>query len=168
MSEAQVHTFGEPGGNDKGTDDEMNPDSIYQMLRKELSTPVENEPLVLKVPSRKNVSIRFSTAIEFDLLQKWLKASSKRGVTDQLLFAQQVISNQCEAVLFGDVEATDDEGTSLTFAHKELRDMLGARDVKDAIRKMYVKDGHIIGTSQRVAEAAGYSEEDMEEGGNPL
>jgi hypothetical protein len=117
------------------------------------------------------VKVRFNTDIEFDLLQTWMKKSVKKGVTDQLLFAFQVLAFTCDCILFNDQDATDNEGTNLTFAHAQFREMLGARDTRDAIRKLYVKDGHIIGTAQKISEAAGYSEDDMDElegGGSPL
>lgn len=172
MSEASVHEFGTPSSGGPVEDaGDMNPETIFEMLRDELAKPVENEPITLSVPTRSNIKVRFNTDIEFDLLQTWMRKSVKKGITDQLLFALQVLAFTCDCILLNGQDAQDEEGTNLTFAHAQFRKMLDARDTREAIRKLYVKEGHIIGIAQKVTEAAGYSEDDMddlESGGNPL
>lgn len=171
MSE-QVRSFGmDPvESNEVIMDHINNGEGVYEDLRAALTAKVEVEPVVYGVPTRPGVELRFLPDIEFDLLRGWMKAAArnKKKEFNPLAFAYMVISKTNTGVLFNGKEETDSEGNPLTVTHNEFRQMVGANEVSSAIHRLYGNDGHIIQVAQKVVEAAGYDDMDMEEGSDPL
>lgn len=144
--------------------------SVYDDLRAALSESVEVEAVEYIVPQRPSVEMIFKPDIEFDLLRSWMNAASrnKKKEFNPLTFAYQVISTTNTGITFNGHQEFDSEGTPLTVTHKELQVMLGAHDVTSAVRRLYGIDGHIIQVAQKVVEAAGYDDIDLEGGTDPL
>jgi hypothetical protein len=139
--------------------------SILEDLRAELSGKLEeDEEIVLEVSGRPGWAVRFSTVIDHTRLQAWRRSCfAKRGgaadVTafDDLKLASQVIGNQARA-LVRNGDDVEHNGEPLLFGHAEFRDLVGATDATDAVRRFYGRDSHVISTGTKVLEAAGYAD----------
>lgn len=141
-------------------------------LRAVLAKPVETEPVTLRVPGRKGLKVRFHTRMTQEQRKGWQSRArtKKRRLgaepeVDDMLFGLLVIANTCEAILVDDVEATDVEGTPLTFAHRQVWEMVGADDPQDAIRRFYGVDAHVLLTSGEILLASGFDDDLSEDEG---
>lgn len=145
--------------------------SVYEDLRSELSKKVDVEHLRLVVPQRPNIEVAFEPDIEFDLLRMFMKKATvgqgKKKEFDPLRFAYQVMTHTMRGLYVNGKEATEN-GDPVTFGSPGVMQMLGSSSPQQTIRKLYGKDGHIISTSQRVLEEAGYGDFDIEEGDEGL
>jgi len=140
--------------------------SPMEGLRNALSAPAVLEPVTLRVPARPGVKVRFHTRMTQEQRKAWQARSKKkrRGLgqeaeVDEMMFAQLVVANTCEAILFNDIDAHDSEGTPLTFAHRQLWDMVGADDPQSAIRAFYAVDAHILLASGEILLASGFDDD---------
>lgn len=169
MTEENVRSFGMVEDSDDVAE-QSNAASVYDDLRSALSESVGVESVEFIVPQRPNVEMIFQPDIEFDLLRSWMNTASrnKKKEFNPLTFAYQVISKTNTGVTFNGNQEFDSEGSPLTVTHKEFQTMLGASDVTSAIRRLYGIDGHIIQVAQKVVEAAGYDDVDVEGGTDPL
>lgn len=148
------------------TAEETSSVSPFEALRDALAAPVHTEPITLRVPGRPGVTIRCHTRLSQEERKAWQKRATKkvRGVgkdpeVDEMMFAQLVLANTCEAILFNGVEAHDSEGTPLTFAHKQLWDMVKAAEPQQAIRNLFGVDAHVLLASGEVLIASGFSDD---------
>lgn len=146
------------------TDDERRSVSPLEGLRDALTGPVQTEPIVLRVPGRPGVTIRCHTSMSQEQRKAWQKRSTKKArgkdpEVDEMLFAQLVLANTCEAVLFNGAEALDEEGTPLTFAHKQLWDMVNAAEPSQSIRNLFGVDAHVLLASGEVLLASGFDDD---------
>jgi hypothetical protein len=175
MSESTFRVGDEP---DSLAVDEMfappTPDEVASLppleaLRQALAAPVERDPLTLRVPTRPGVTLRFVPNIDDERRRAWqaraTKKSRRQGKDDELnemLFASLVLANTHVATCFGGVDAHDEEDGPLTFAHRQLWDMVGATDPQSCIRKLFANDAHVLIASGEVLLASGF-EDDLEE-----
>lgn len=148
------------------TAEETKSESPLEGLRKALATPVVVEPVTLRVPARPGVTLRFRPDIDDDKRKAWQKRATKkrRGPggaeeTDELMFAMLVVANTNVAVCFNGVDAHDEEDTPLTFAHRQLWDMVEARNPQECIRKLWANDPHILLASGEILMAAGFDDD---------
>lgn len=147
-------------------------ESALDALRAALAAPVEDDPCIVKVLERPGVSVRFHTRMIQEDRKAWQARATKkkRGRDDEvneMLYSCLILANTCEAVLFKGVEAHDSEGTPLTFAHRQLWEMVGAVNPQEAIRKLFVKDAHVLLASGEVLIASGFDDDVSSEGGDP-
>ena len=140
--------------------------NVLESLRKALQEPVVTEPKLIRVPGRPGVSIRCHTRMTQDERKAWQRRATKkrRGIgqepeVDEMQFAELVIANTCEAILFNGVEAHDAEDTPLTFRHRQLWEMVGANDPALAIRNLFGVDAHVLLASGEVLLASGFDDE---------
>lgn len=146
--------------------DEISAESAMEGLRKALAAPVERKSTTVNVLERPGVSIRCHTNMSHEQRKAWQNRSKKktRGIgrepeVDEMMFACLVIANTTVAVQFGGVDAHDEEGTPLTFAHKQLWEMVNATDPQDAIRKLFAVDAHVLIASGEVMLASGFDDD---------
>ena len=140
--------------------------SVLEALRTTLAAPVDVEPITLRVPSRPGVTLRFRPAIDQETRKAWQKRATRKGrrgsqseEVDEMLFAQLVLANTHVAVSLSGVDAHDEEDTPLTFAHRQLWDMVGADDPRSCIRKLFANDAHVLIASGEVLMAAGFDDD---------
>lgn len=151
------------------TSEETSGLSALESLRQALAAPVERAPLTLRVPTRPGVTLRFIPNIDDERRKSWqnraTKKSRRQGKDDEvneMLFAQLVLANTHVATCFGGVDAHDDTDAPLTFAHRQLWDMVGATDPQSCIRKLFANDAHVLIASGEVLLASGF-EDDLED-----
>lgn len=156
-----VDVFGDP------TADEVAAGRVspYDSLRKALEQPVEKAPKFVKVPKRPGVTLRFDTdRIDDEKRKAWQRRATKKRTgreddIDEMLFACLVIANANDGILWDGVEAQDVEGTPLTFAHRQLWDMVGAAEPQACIRRLFANDAHVLIASGEVLMAAGFDDD---------
>ena len=157
-------------------DDEVatveNASAVYDQLRLELASNPDVEPLILGIPIRPTVEVIYSPDIEWDLFDAWMKRATrnKDKRVNPLLFASQVMLKTCIGIRINGKEVVNDDGEPITFVSVELQRMVNARSPQECLSKLYGKrDGHIIQTSGKIVDAAGYGDVDIDDGGdNPL
>ena len=141
--------------------------SPLEALKAVLAEEVHRPPVVLPVPERAGVSVRFNANVEARTHRSWIKKAEikepgGKTSTDALKAAVLAISAQTEAILLNGVEVADKNGDFLTFKSPELRDLVGLKDFADdhaVIRKFYGVDAHVINTGSAIVDAAGFSDE---------
>lgn len=134
-------------------------------LKADLAKQVKTPPVTIGVPRRPNLSLRFSTEINADLLNAWRKRSRERRGSDDvdvLKFSCLVIANQCEAVLRNGEVVPAVNGEPISFRHADLIQMTGAMSAIDAVRKLYGVDGDVINVASEVTRLAGYGDEELD------
>lgn len=175
MSETPIRVGSVPGldGDGDGPVDLFAPpaadetafESPLDGLRAALAAPPESEPVTLRVPARKGVTIRCHTRMTQEQRKAWQGRarvkSRRRGndEVDEMLFAQLVIANTCEAILFNGIDAHDSNDRPLTFASRELWDMVGAAEPSNAIRRLFGNDAHVLLASGEILLASGFDDE---------
>lgn len=137
--------------------------SMYDALRRQLSTPADIKPIILTVPSRPNVRLKFNPAIEVDIFQAWLRRATNRRTkkTSPRTLADIVLSNTHLGTLLNGQEVFDPKTNEpLTFSSEELQRMFKAMGPNDAISKMYGLDGYIIQHMRSILDAAGFGDDE--------
>jgi len=152
---------------DKPTGTPTKPGAALDSLRAEFEREVRNDPITLTVPARPHIALTFDTNIPANTLQAWRKASRDKSMPDgfdSLKFSCIVIANKCTHVLFhGDI-ATDEKGTDLNFYNDAMMDMLKVPSVINAVQKLYGVDGAIFVAADAILTAAGYNNEEEQQG----
>lgn len=151
-------------------DDEPTTRTVLDELRVELKRVVKSPPVVLQVPSRADMYIKYDTNIEAKMLQSWRKACRDKSLPDNfdsLKFSTIVMANQAIEIKFKGETIVDDTGELLTFRNQKFIDMLDAVGSIDAVRRLYGVDGHIFIAADEILRAAGYDSEGQEQQTDP-
>lgn len=155
------------------TVEEANADAVSALdgLRAALAAPADTPPITIRVPARPGVTIRCHTRMTQEQRKAWqarAKTKKRRGEdeVDEMLFAQLVLANTCEAISFNGIDAHDAEDTPLTFRHKQLWDMVNAPDAPSAIRALFAVDAHVLLASGEVLLASGF-DDNLNDGEGP-
>jgi hypothetical protein len=142
-------------------------DSMYAALRDELSKPAEVEPMWLPIPARPDMELKFDTAISFDDFRTLIKRHTKQKKFNALMFGYALISQQNTGFAYKGREMFDGNDP-MTVASPELQGMMDVRGAAECIRKLYVTDGGVLQTVNKLSDAAGFGESDLESGDTPL
>lgn len=140
--------------------------TVLESLKEELKRVVKNEPIVLQVPSRPGMSIKFDTNIEAKALQMWRKASADKKLPDNfdgLKFSSIIIANQAIELIYEGQVVVDTDGELLIFRNQKFLDMLDAARAVEAVGKLYGVDGHIFVAADEILRAAGYDSEGQDQ-----
>lgn len=143
-------------------------------LEQELSQDAERkDELVLVVPARPNIALRFDPNITYDQRKSWQERAkaaatknsnrqARRRITgnddvepDLMTFSCLVLANTCTGFVLGGQTANRDDGRPLTFRDEKLWQMLKATGPEHAIRKLYGNDSHVENTANDVLLASG-------------
>lgn len=149
-------------------------ETILSQMRAEAQEDVEIEDISLLVPERPHFELLFHPNIDYDLLNKMMKSARKsigggKKEWHPLTFAYSIMSHTSIGLAYKGHVVQDSEGDDLTVSNPEFMKMFKARSPQQAIKQLYVKEGHIIATSQKIVEEAGYGDIDVESGeGGPL
>jgi len=145
-------------------------ETVLASLKEELKRVVKNAPIVLNVPSRSGMSIKFDTNVEAKTLQNWRKACNNKQMPDNfdsLKFSSIVIANQATEIHFKGELAVDETGELLNFRNQKFLEMLDAPKAVEGVRRLYGVDGHIFVAADEILRAAGYDSEGQEQQEDP-
>ena len=141
--------------------------TVYDQFRAELSKPsnVQKE-VILKVPSRDNIKVKFSTDLSLEQLTRWrtkARRNKKNEDIDLVLFNEMLIVSQCRGIVFNDQEVFDENEDPITFNTRGFQESLNALDLYGAVKSLYDRDADILRTGDEILEAAGYGDADLED-----
>lgn len=144
-------------------DEEISSDggNVLEQLQQELQREIERPHIMVAVPERPNISIRFSPNVSQEQVKSWQRnsgANSKRGM-DGVKFASYVIAGTTVGIYINDQLVENDEGIALNFASQPLEEMTGASDPFEVIRAVFGVDAHIEAVAMSIIEHAGWGEE---------
>lgn len=119
----------------------------------------------LPVPKRPGYTVRFSTDFPFE---RWKEAQNKgrskqpgqKAQIDPVKASAWVLQELCRGIFRHGEEVLLD-GKPLVFASRSFIDLYGAKTVNQALRRFYMKDGHLMNAADRVLEEAGYGDVDF-------
>lgn len=149
---------------------EASPQSVLEAIKEELKKTIKTPPIVLNVPERPGMTIRFDTTIESGTIQMWRKQCRNKSMPDEfdsLKFSCIILANKAEAVLYDGVAATFDDGEYLNFKEPRFLDMLGVPKALEGVRRLYGVDGHIFVAADEVLRAAGYDADSEDQTADP-
>jgi hypothetical protein len=165
-----VFTFGDDGGDDivitkdvDGGDDIVNAGdepSLLAQLKNTLAKDVRRTDILVEVPERKKMIIRYSPNITQHQIRAWRRGSGdnrKEGM-DAVRFACHVLANTCTGILINGQEVTEN-GEPVTFSHETVMQMVGAARVFDCVRAVYGLDPHVEAAALAVLDAAGFNDD---------
>ena len=142
--------------------------NVLDALKEEVARKVRRDSIVLDVPERPRMLIRFSPNITSEQLAEWRKrATIKR--TDTLngnYFSALVLANTCEAIMMDNEDVLDDAGNLVTFRSPDMLASTKTSKVVECVRATYGIDPHVEAAAFKVLEAAGWGEE-VEDSENP-
>ena len=136
--------------------------SDLELIKADLTAPIEDESLVLPVETRPGYSLRFDTDIPWEAFEKWRKAAKDRKATNGIDVARLsalVIANKCTGILFNGNVLHDDAGDPLTFGSDEIRAMYDTPRAAEAVKKLIARDSRMQAISDAVITAAGWGDE---------
>lgn len=150
--------------------DESTGKSALEALRETLATPVQKPPVRLRVPARDDITVAFRTNMSQEERKAWQARATKkkrgREEIDDMHYALLVLANTCVGIFVGGVQAHDADDQPLTFAHKQVWEMVGGTDTASTIRAFYGVDAHVLMSSGEVMLSSGFDDDvDTDEGG---
>lgn len=165
-----IYSFGTTGddGSDievdtpKGSPSEvvsLDEPTLLSRLKDSLSKKVEREAILLEVPERPEMAVRYTPNITQHQIKTWRRSSGadrKEGM-DGVRFACHVLANTCIGITIGGTEVTEN-GTPVTFSHESVMKMVGVGRVFDCIREVYGIDPHVEAAAIAVLDAAGFND----------
>jgi hypothetical protein len=181
MSEHDTPTFG--GGTDEsdlpnlpdiGELTGASNETILAAMREEAAKDVKIEDVSFVVPERPHFELIFHPYIDYDLLNTFMKKARKsigggKKEWHPVVFAHLVMSHTTRGVAYKGQTVQDADGDELTIISPMFHEMFKARSMQNALKNLYVHDGHIIATCQQIVDKAGYGDIDVESGeGGPL
>jgi len=137
-----------------------NEPSLLAQLKSALSKDVKREEIMIEVPERPGLVIRFSPNITQHMIKSWRRASGedKKGGMDAIRFASHVLANTCTGMLLNGQEITEN-GDPVTFNHETVMKMVGASRVFDCVREVYGLDPHIEAAALAILDASGFNDD---------
>jgi hypothetical protein len=170
MSESIDYDFTAPGSapstsnvapdrlDDPLVDDEG---TLLSRLKNKLQRDVQRDDVILPVPERPGVSVKFSPNITNHQVRRWRKMAgedSKKGL-DGTLFACHLLGHTCRGILIDGEEVTEN-GHAVTFASETILNWLDVdRPIPDGIQAFFGVDPHVDAAGFAVLEAAGFSDD---------
>jgi len=165
-----VFSFGDDGGDDiviskdSATGDDVvvagDEPTLLAQLKSTLAQDVRRPDILVEVPERKNMIIRYSPNITQHQIRAWRRGSGdnrKEGM-DAVRFACHVLANTCTGILINGQEVTEN-GEPVTFSHEVVMQMVGAPRVFDCVRAVYGLDPHVEAAALAVLDAAGFNDD---------
>jgi hypothetical protein len=165
-----VFTFGDDGGDDIAITKDLadggdiviagDEPSLLAQLKNALAKDVRRTDILVEVPERKNMIIRYSPNITQHQIRAWRRGSgdSRKEGMDAVRFACHVLANTCTGILINGQEVTEN-GEPVTFSHEIVMQMVGATRVFDCVRAVYGLDPHVEAAALAVLDAAGFNDD---------
>jgi hypothetical protein len=159
---------------DDGIDEEFQPTVVttttanpLDALRDKITEQVVKPDLELDVLTRDGMSIRYTTNLDLDVINKWRRVCQDKSQVDNfnmLKFASLVVANTAIAFALNGVEPTGADGDLVSFRSPEVLEWTNTKRALDAVRKLFANDAHIIATAQEIMSEAGFGDEMKESG----
>lgn len=133
--------------------------TLLSALKNSLSKKVARPDILLEVPERPEMVIRYSPNITQHQIKQWRRNSGdgrKEGL-DGVRFSCHVLANTCTGILLQGQEVTEN-GAPVTFSHESVMQMLGVGKVFDCVRETYGIDPHVEAAAIAVLDAAGFND----------
>jgi hypothetical protein len=156
VSEPAVYQFGDaPGEDDQHSTAPLA--TVMDVLRAETVETAKAAAETLGIPARAagGVAMRYCTYLDKD---EWNALQAQYGDDPEDL-AYGVLVRQSRGLSIDGQPASGEDGQPLTFRHRKLQEFLGAEDAVDAVKKLYIKEGHIIVAYQKVMQMTGWAAE---------
>lgn len=164
----RTHTVGTPASATVDSDVETYDDdapmqtvSLFEALKSELSREVEVDDYPLDIPMRPEMALVFRPQVEWDIFQTWVKRATdkKTSDVDYMKLSVTVISNLNIGITLNGQPVSSPDGEQLRITSREIHQFLNVPigSTQQAIRKLYIKDGHAIQAMRLVVEKCGYS-----------
>lgn len=145
--------------------------SDVDQVRAELTAEAEETAFPVDVPKRPGYRVFFATDIaEETIVSLRTKATKKieggpkqvnRAIFSALILAELFVRMERQG------EAVELDGKPLTFKSRSFLDLYEAKSTATAIRKFFRKDGHLIVAADKVLEAAGWGDADLDPDDEP-
>lgn len=134
--------------------------TLLAALKNTLSKDVRREDVLIEVPERPGLVVRFSPNITQHQIKAWRRSSGedKKGGMDAVRFASHVLANTCTGLVLNGQEITEN-GDPVTFSHETVMKMVGAHRVFDCVREVYGLDPHIEAAALAVLDASGFNDD---------
>lgn len=134
--------------------------TLLAALKSTLSKDVKREDVLIEVPERPGLVVRFSPNITQHQIKSWRRGSGedKKGGMDAVRFASHVLANTCTGMVLNGQEITEN-GDPVTFSHETVMKMVGAHRVFDCVREVYGLDPHIEAAALAVLDASGFNDD---------
>jgi hypothetical protein len=153
-------------GTDKKDSDEedaiVGSGSPLDSLRKELRRKVTRPEVLIAIPDRPGVELRFSPNITQEQLGRWRKAAggdSKKGLNSQK-FSALVIGSTMTGILLGGELVTNEDDVPLNIASPEIMESLEAeRPVPEGVQEFIGNDPAVEIIALKIMELAGWGED---------
>lgn len=135
--------------------------TLLSRLKNRLQREIRRKDIILPVPERPGISVRFSPNITNHQIRRWRRMAgedTKKGL-DGTLFACHLLGNTCTGI-FIDGELVTENGYEVTFASDSILAWLEVeRPIPDGIQAFYGVDPHVDNAGFAVLEAAGFGDE---------
>jgi len=134
--------------------------TILAQLRETLSKSVKRDDVLIDVPERPGMTVRFSPNITQHQIKAWRRASGdgRKDGLDSVRFSCHVLANTCTGFFLNGAEVTEN-GETVTFSHESIMQMVDAARVFDCVRNVYGLDPHVESAALAVLDAAGYNDD---------
>jgi hypothetical protein len=134
--------------------------TLLAALKDTLAKEVKRDDVLIEVPERPGLVIRFSPNITQHQIKAWRRASGddKREGMDAVRFASHVLANTCTGMTLNGKDITEG-GDPVTFSHETVMKMVGAHRVFDCVREVYGLDPHIESAALAVLDASGFNDD---------
>lgn len=142
--------------------------SILDDVRRAVAAAQNEKIETFEVPRVQSIRVRYNCSVDFDDLNKWTKRAASRTKRDEIdgfKFACLVLANTCVGIEAKNSETgefellLDDKGEPMTFTSAAFQDSIGAMGgTLDAVKTLYIADGHVITTAKIINELAGYGD----------
>lgn len=145
--------------------------SPFDSLRAALKAEVVRPDAVMNIPNRPTIRCIFSTFVDGDLFQRWLRNARIKGGkaedVDALKLSSVIIAAQLKGLEVrkgsGDWEEATTNGQPMNFQNPALKELLvgdaPSSGAASLVRKLYANDGAILTTSKELLDLAGYGDE---------
>lgn len=133
--------------------------TLLAQLKSSLAKKVARPDILLEVPERPEMVVRYSPNISQHQIKQWRKNSgeSRKEGLDGVRFSCHVLANTCTGILINGQEVTDN-GSPVTFSHEVVMQMLGSARVFDCVRDVYGLDPHVEAAAIAILDAAGFND----------
>jgi len=149
-------------GTSTTVEDSPPPSKILNELRRVIEKEVRRPNIEIDVPDREGVSVVFSPNITEPELRKWRKdaGEGRKSGMDFMKFATIIVGQTCQYILFNGEEVTDEDENPLTFASREILDMVNEEiPIPNGIRRFWGSDPHLQASALKIIDEAGWGEE---------
>jgi hypothetical protein len=132
-------------------------ETVMDVLKAETVETAKAAAETLGVPVRAagGVAMRYCSYLDKD---DWNVLQAQHGGDEEGL-AYGVLVHQARGLSIDGRPASGEDGQPLTYRHRKLQELLGAEDAFDAVKKLYIKDGHIVVAYQKVMQMTGWAAE---------